>query len=116
MLKKVVEYGVRHRKLISLLVLTLAVAVAVATIPHELNAQSDSTTLTGTVAKVDSTGMKLTIKDSANKEETLTIESTTKITRGGKDAKLADVKEGDSVKVTRQGTKVSSVEATAKTS
>ncbi|HWP84206.1 MAG TPA: hypothetical protein VNN17_03380 [Terriglobia bacterium] len=60
--------------------------------------------------------MKLTVKDSANKEETVTLDSATKIKRDGKDAKLGDLKEGDNVTVTRQGTKVSSVEVTPKTS
>jgi hypothetical protein len=59
-----------------------------------------TTTLNGTVSAV--TDSALTIVDSQKAEHTLTVTSETKVTKGGKDAALADVKANDVVTVEAQ--------------
>src|SRR5262245_65724508 len=56
-----------------------------------------TTTLNGTVSAV--TDSALTIIDSQKAEHTLAVTSETKVTKGGKDAALADVKANDVVTV-----------------
>ena len=62
--------------------------------------KSKTTTLNGTVSAV--TDSALTIIDSAKAEHTLAVTSETKVTKGGKDAVLADVKANDVVTVEAQ--------------
>lgn len=62
--------------------------------------KSKTTTLNGTVSAV--TDSALTIVDSEKAEHTLTVTSETKVTKGGKDAVLADVKANDVVTVEAQ--------------
>ena len=59
-----------------------------------------TTTLSGTVSAV--TDSALTIVDSQKAEHTLAVTSETKVTKGGKDAALADVKANDVVTVEAQ--------------
>jgi len=59
-----------------------------------------TTTLNGTVSAVTDTAV--TIVDSAKAEHTLAVTSETKITKGGKDAVLADLKAYDVVTVEAQ--------------
>ena len=56
-----------------------------------------TTTINGTVAEVTDSEVK--IIDSAKAEHTLAITSDTKVTKGGKDATLADVKANDTVAI-----------------
>lgn len=62
--------------------------------------KSKTTTLNGTVSAV--TDSALTIIDSAKAEHTLAVTTETKVTKGGKDAVLADVKANDVVTVEAQ--------------
>ena len=62
--------------------------------------KSKTTTLNGTVSAV--TDSALTIIDSKKAELTLAVTSETKVTKGGKDAVLADVKANDVVTVEAQ--------------
>ena len=62
--------------------------------------KSKTTMLNGTVSAV--TDSALTIVDSQKAEHTLAITSETKVTKGGKDAALADVKANDVVTVEAQ--------------
>jgi hypothetical protein len=59
-----------------------------------------TTTLNGTVSAI--TDSALTIVDSQKAEHTLTVTSETKVTKGGKEAALADVKANDVVTVEAQ--------------
>lgn len=59
-----------------------------------------TTTLNGTVSAV--TDSALTIIDSQKAEHTLAVTSETKVTKGGKDATLTDVKANDVVTVEAQ--------------
>ena len=59
-----------------------------------------TTTLNGTVSAV--TDSALTIIDSQKAEHTLAVTSETKVTKGGKDAVLTDVKANDVVTVEAQ--------------
>jgi hypothetical protein len=62
--------------------------------------KTKTTTLNGTVSAV--TDSALTIIDSQKAEHTLAVTSETKVTKGGKDAALADVKANDIVTVEAQ--------------
>jgi hypothetical protein len=62
--------------------------------------KTKTTTLSGTVSAV--TDSALTIIDSQKAEHTLAVTSETKVTKGGKDAALADVKANDIVTIEAQ--------------
>jgi Domain of unknown function (DUF5666) len=65
--------------------------------PQKKEQKPKTTTINGTVSAVaEST---LTIVDSKNAEHTLSVTSETKVTKGGKDATLADVKANDVVTI-----------------
>jgi hypothetical protein len=66
--------------------------------------------LTGTVAKVDTRNSTLTIRTSEMREVTFTVDSRTKISVGGKDGTLSDLKEGQRVKLNINGSKAVSIE------
>ena len=59
--------------------------------------KQDTTTISGTVSTI--TDSAVTIIDNQKAEHTLTLTSETKVTKGGKDATLADVKANDVVAV-----------------
>ena len=65
--------------------------------PQKKEHKSKTTTINGTVSAV--TDSAVTIVDTAKAEHTLTVTSETKVTKGGKDATLADVKANDVVTV-----------------
>ena len=65
--------------------------------PHKKEHQAKSTTINGTVAAV--TDSAVTIVDTEKAEHTLTVTSNTKVTKGGKEATLADVKANDVVAI-----------------
>lgn len=62
--------------------------------------EQQTTTINGTVAAV--TDSALTVVDSQKAEHTLAVTSETKVTKGGKDAALADVKANDVVTIEAQ--------------
>jgi len=62
--------------------------------------KSQTTMINGTVSAV--TDSALTVVDSDKAEHTLAITSSTKVTKGGKDAVLADVKANDVVTIEAQ--------------
>lgn len=51
----------------------------------------------GKVVSVDATKNELKVKDDKGAEKTITVTADTKITKGGKDVALADLKTGDRV-------------------
>jgi Domain of unknown function (DUF5666) len=59
--------------------------------------KAQTSTINGTVSAV--TDSALTVVDSAKAEHTVAVNSETKVTKGGKDATLADVKANDTVTV-----------------
>ena len=59
--------------------------------------KTQTSTINGTVSAV--TDSALTIVDSAKAEHTVAVTSDTKVTKGGKDATLADVKANDTVTI-----------------
>jgi hypothetical protein len=70
----------------------------------------DQEILQGTVSAVDSDGGELKIKDAEGTEQALEIESSTKISKKGKEIKLADIKVGDKVRCTVEGDSVTAIE------
>jgi len=74
-------------------------------------AAADAGTHEGTVVKAGEGKLVMTDKD--GKEHSHAVAAAAKVTLGGKEAKLADLKKGDKVKVTTDDTgKVSKVDAT----
>lgn len=65
--------------------------------PQKKEHKMKTTTINGTVSAV--TDSAVTIVDSEKAEHTLTVTSETKVTKGGKDATLADVKANDVVAI-----------------
>jgi hypothetical protein len=68
-------------------------------------------TLEGTVKKVDADKSTVVVTGKDKKDVTVTVNKDAKITPNGKKAKLADLKEGQTVKVTHEDNKASEVEA-----
>ena len=68
-------------------------------------------TLEGTVKKVDADKSTVVVTDKDKKDVTVTVNKDAKITLDGKKAKLADLKEGQAVKVTHEDNKATEVEA-----
>ncbi len=68
-------------------------------------------TLEGTIKKVDSDKNTIVVKAKGDKEVTVTVNKDAKVTLDGKDAKLTDLKEGQTVKITHEDNKASAVEA-----
>lgn len=67
---------------------------------QEKQEKMESTTINGTVSAL--TDSSLTIVDSEKAEHTIAVNSETKVTKGGQDATLADVKANDVVTVEAQ--------------
>lgn len=65
--------------------------------PQKKEQKAKTTTINGTVSAV--TDSAVTIVDTAKAEHTLTVTTETKVTKGGKDATLADVKANDVVAI-----------------
>lgn len=65
--------------------------------PQKKEQKPKTTTISGTVSAI--TDASVTIVDSQKAEHTLAITSDTKVTKGGKDATLADVKANDVVAI-----------------
>jgi hypothetical protein len=65
--------------------------------PQKKEQKAKTINLSGTVSAV--TDSAVTIVDSQKAEHTLTVTSETKVTKGGKDATLADVKANDVVAI-----------------
>ena len=65
----------------------------------------------GTIKKVDADKSSLVVTDKDKKDVTVTVNKDAKITLDGKEAKFADLKEGQTVKVTEEDAKASAVDA-----
>jgi Cu/Ag efflux protein CusF len=85
---------------IAMRALLLALFVIAFGVSNQISAHEgrDQQTLHGTVSSVDSDGGELKIKDAEGEEKTLPVSSSTKISKGGKEIKLADIKTGDKVR------------------
>jgi biopolymer transport protein ExbD len=68
-------------------------------------------TVKGTIKKVDADKSSLVVTDKDKKDVTVTVNKDAKITLDGKEAKFADLKEGQTVKVTEEDAKASAVDA-----
>ena len=91
-----------RKVVVSLVVLVLFVGLASAAV------------LEGTLKKVDTTKNCCLVVDKDKKDVLVELEKDTKITLDGKAAKLADLKEGQKVKVTHEKNKASAVDASTK--
>ncbi len=69
------------------------------------------TTTEGTITKVDADKKMVTVKDKAGKETPVAVGADTKITLDTKDAKISDLKEGQTVTVKAKGDTVESIDA-----
>ncbi len=88
-----------RRSVVSLVVLVLVTGIACAA------------TLEGTIKKVDGDKSTVVVTDKDKKDVTVTVNKDAKITLDGKAAKFADLKEGQTVKVTHEDNKASEVES-----
>ncbi|MGE5608099.1 MAG: hypothetical protein ACM359_02490 [Bacillota bacterium] len=88
------------RNLLMVVAVLSLVGVVQAQQPAKKTEKKDAKTVAGQIVKVD--GSKITVKSKGTdaKETTITVDDKTKITVDGKSAKLADLKEGQHVKVT----------------
>jgi hypothetical protein len=68
--------------------------------PEKKEQKTKTTMINGTVSAVTDSG--LTVIDSKKVEHTLDVTAETKVTKGGKDATLADVKPNDVVSIEAQ--------------
>lgn len=92
----------------SILLLTLAVMAF--GVVNQAHAKSQATTLQGTISAVDADGGELKVKDAGGAEQALKIGSSTKLSKGGKAIKLADIKVGDKVQAVIEGGAVKAIE------
>lgn len=86
--------------LLSIVVLTASLALAIPvqttnTAPPQQEGQKAGKTVSGQVSAVDSASNSIVLKDKAGKEVNLSVDTGTKITKGGKDITLADIKPGE---------------------
>ncbi|MBI3466646.1 MAG: hypothetical protein HY000_26835 [Planctomycetes bacterium] len=70
-------------------------------------------TLEGTIKKVDANNSTVVVTGKDNKDATITVNKDAKVTLDGKAAKLSDLKEGQSAKVTHDNNKATAVDATS---
>ena len=82
---------------LSILLLTASFAIAFTQQASDPQTQKPAMSHSGEVTAVDATNNQIVIRTSDGKDVTLIISGTTKITREGKSAVLADVKAGDMV-------------------
>lgn len=84
---------------LSIIALTASLALAIPTQTtspaSQQEGQKTGTTVSGQVASVDSASNQIVLKDKAGKEVSLAVDTSTKITKGGKDIALADIKTGE---------------------
>jgi hypothetical protein len=94
--------GVKHMKKCSFALNTLLLALFVIAfgIANQVSAyeRGNPETVQGTISSVDSDHGQFVIK-TAEGEQTLKVSSSTKISKGGTEIKLADIKAGDKVRV-----------------
>ena len=87
----------------ALLLVSLVVPVSIGSpvtsvnVPAAQEASAKPITINGTVSAVSETSV--TVVDSKKVEQVITIDASTKITKGGKDATAADIKANDAVVV-----------------
>jgi hypothetical protein len=98
----VILEGVNHMKKCSFALSTLLLALFVIAfgVVNQVSAyeRENPQTVQGTVSSVDSDGGQFVIK-TAEGEQTLKVSPSTKISKGGTEIKLADLKAGDKVTV-----------------
>jgi hypothetical protein len=70
----------------------------------------------GTLSKVDATANLLTVKKADNQEQSFALDPAAKITLDGKAASISQLKEGQKVSITVDGTKAKAVSATTASS
>lgn len=80
---------------LSIIVFAASLAIAIPVHTAEQEGQTAAKVLSGQVAAVDSAASKIVIKDKEGKEVSLIVDTNTRITKGGKDVALADVKPGE---------------------
>lgn len=94
-----------YRKLMYVLMLSLTLAVAgvsyaQSTQKSEHHEQGQATkAVTGKIAAIDTTKNTLEVSEQSGKSVKLMLNAETKVTRGGKEITLAELKSGDSVSV-----------------
>jgi hypothetical protein len=85
--------GSAKRASLILLMMVVVCGVQARQASQEPATKSDS----GKVVSVDAAKNELKVKDDKGAEKTITVTASTKITKGGKDVTLADLKAGDRV-------------------
>jgi hypothetical protein len=75
--------------------LALAIPIQIASPASQQEGQKAGKMVSGQVAAVDATSNQIVLKDKAGKEVSLAVDTSTKITKGGKDIPLTDVKTGE---------------------
>jgi Cu/Ag efflux protein CusF len=104
---KELKYMKKYSLVLSTLLITFVVAFGVYQVSAYSNLQEQ--TLEGTISSVDATGGELKVKDTGGAEKALKVGPTTKISKGGQEIKLADIKVGDKIKATVDGTAVKAI-------
>jgi hypothetical protein len=69
-----------------------------------------SASVTGTITKVDAAAGTVSVQTSDGQNAVLTVDSSTKITVAGKKGSIADLKDGQTVKLKAKGSKAVSIE------
>jgi len=93
------------------LLLSTPIATAVAQTGGAYGSAAKAVDVAGTISKVDATS--LTIKKTDNSEQTFKVDAATKVTLGGKESTLANLKTGMKVTVQAETDKALSVSATS---
>jgi Cu/Ag efflux protein CusF len=89
---------------VTLSVLLLTFFVIASGIVKQVNAyEKQDKTLQGKVSSVDESSGELKIKDDQGAEKTLQVSPSTKISKGGKEIKLSELKPGDEVQCVVEG-------------
>ena len=84
-----------NSKLKTFKLIYLATVIALLVAPLTWAQDSQKKALEGKVVSVDTEKNEIAIKDDQDNDKTLRVSPTTKLTKGGKEIPLADVKAGD---------------------
>jgi Cu/Ag efflux protein CusF len=98
-----------RKTLAPVLALALVLSFALAVLADEAMAAPKN--MSCTIKQVDTVSNTITVTSADAKESTFTVDAGAKITIKGKGASLADLKEGQSVRLKVDGKKVVSIEA-----
>jgi hypothetical protein len=96
-----------NRRLAYTLVFTLFLSLLVMVFVGEYSANE----LSCTVRKVDQVAGTITVANAEAEEATYNVDQITRITIGGKEGRLVDLKVGQSIRLKFHGTKALSIEA-----